>query len=92
MKKILTLLFLIPVITIAQKQGNIWYFADSCGLDFSSGSPVSLTDGNVAEIFHSGDNIEGTATISDSAEFTFMPQQRKESGTEIISLCPKAVI
>ncbi len=66
MKKIY-LLLTITLLTInayCQKQGNIWYFADSSGIDFSSGSPVVLTNGN---LHLPGLGTEGTATISDSA-------------------------
>jgi hypothetical protein len=42
----------------AQKQGNIWYFGLNAGLDFNSGSPVALTDG---QLF----TDEGCATICD---------------------------
>lgn len=42
----------------AQKEANIWYFGEFAGLDFNSGSPVALTDGQL-------NTIEGCATISD---------------------------
>ncbi len=45
-------------ITFAQKQGNIWYFGNRAGLDFNSGAPVALTDGDLS-------TTEGCATISD---------------------------
>lgn len=44
----------------AQKESNIWYFGEHAGLDFNSGSPVALTDGELS-------TEEGCATIS-SAE------------------------
>jgi hypothetical protein len=31
----------------AQGEANIWYFGYYAGLDFSSGSPVALTDGQL---------------------------------------------
>jgi len=43
----------------AQREANIWYFGDSAGIDFNSGHPVALTDGNFS-------TWEGIATISDS--------------------------
>jgi len=43
----------------AQMQTNIWYFGTFAGLDFSSGSPVSLTNGQL-------NTAEGCATISDA--------------------------
>jgi len=61
--KIITFFFLtICLNTYGQKQGNIWYFDDSCGLDFSSGYPVVLTDGNI----YTSHGTEGTAVICDS--------------------------
>ena len=43
----------------AQKEANIWYFGNLAGLDFNSGSPVALTNGQMA-------TSEGCATISTS--------------------------
>lgn len=43
----------------SQKEANIWYFGDHAGLDFSSGSPVALTNSAMWQ-------SEGVATISDS--------------------------
>ena len=40
------------------KEGNIWYFGQNAGLDFNSGNPVALTDGQL-------NTDEGCATISD---------------------------
>jgi gliding motility-associated-like protein len=42
------------------KQGNIWCFGSGAGLNFNSGSPVSFTGAQTS-------NLEGSATISDSA-------------------------
>ncbi len=44
---------------LAQKEANIWYFGANAGLDFNSGAPVALTDGQL-------NTLEGCATISDS--------------------------
>lgn len=41
----------------AQKEANIWYFGVNAGLDFNSGSPVAITDGQLQ-------TEEGCATIS----------------------------
>lgn len=49
--------FLLPFVCHAQRENNIWYFGDKAGLDFNSGNPVNLTDG---QIF----TIEGCAAIS----------------------------
>ncbi|MFH1319917.1 MAG: gliding motility-associated C-terminal domain-containing protein [Bacteroidota bacterium] len=51
-------------ISYAQKQGNIWYFGDGAGLDFNSGVPVALTDG---QTYFADFHNEGTAVISDSS-------------------------
>ncbi|MNQ39553.1 Microbial collagenase precursor [compost metagenome] len=56
------LLIIIAFITnnsYAQGEANIWYFGEKAGLDFNSGSPVALTDGQM--ITH-----EGCATISNT--------------------------
>ncbi|WP_046756771.1 T9SS type B sorting domain-containing protein [Kordia jejudonensis] len=42
----------------SQGQTNIWYFGENAGLDFSSGTPVAIFDGQI-------DTDEGCATISD---------------------------
>ena len=42
----------------AQKEAAIWYFGYGAGLDFNSGSPVSLTNGSL-------NTSEGCASISD---------------------------
>lgn len=60
--KMRSLLFLLFFVTIApsyaQKEAAIWYFGDHAGLDFNSGSPVTLTDGKLV-------TKEGCASISD---------------------------
>lgn len=43
----------------AQKEAAIWYFGRNAGLDFNSGVPVAITDGQL-------DTYEGCSTISDS--------------------------
>lgn len=42
----------------AQNESNIWYFGNYAGLDFNSGVPVNLTDGQI-------NTYEGSATICD---------------------------
>jgi gliding motility-associated-like protein len=58
----LLLLFLSFFITCtlvsAQQEAGIWYFGENAGLDFRSGTPVPLLDGEL-------DTLEGCATISD---------------------------
>ncbi|WP_046745588.1 T9SS type B sorting domain-containing protein [Kordia zhangzhouensis] len=59
------LLFLTLVLTnvflvFSQGEANIWYFGQNAGLDFNSGSPVAITDGQL-------NTLEGCATISNSA-------------------------
>lgn len=61
MKKILYLCFLILSFGLySQNQANIWYFGYNAGLDFGSGSPVALLDGQIH-------TTEGCATLSDSS-------------------------
>ncbi|MFI5220220.1 MAG: T9SS type A sorting domain-containing protein [Bacteroidia bacterium] len=43
----------------AQKENYIWYFGDSAGVDFNSGSPVALTNSAMFQ-------LEGCASISDA--------------------------
>nr|MBP6460577.1 cell surface protein [Crocinitomicaceae bacterium] len=60
MKNKLLLLFilLIQTVSYSQKEAAIWYFGEKAGLDFNSGSPVSITDGKIV-------TNEGCASISD---------------------------
>lgn len=51
-------------IVCAQNQGNIWYFGDHAGLNFNTGNPVALTNGQTILINGIG---EGTAVICDSS-------------------------
>ncbi len=52
-------LLLLSSSLFAQNEANIWYFDNYCGLDFNSGMPIVLYDGQT----HSGTT---TSTISDS--------------------------
>lgn len=65
MKKLILFITLIGLASFAnaQKQGNIWYFEGHNGMDFNSGTPVQLTNGQIPITA----DIEGTATISDSS-------------------------
>ena len=49
MKKLILiiLLFYIAAAGFSQQAAAVWYFGDGAGIDFSSGSPVSLNDGNM---------------------------------------------
>ena len=40
------------------KEGNIWYFGENAGIDFNSGVPISLNDGQL-------NTLEGCASIAD---------------------------
>ena len=53
------LLFHFSLQLFCQKEGNIWYFGFNARVDFNSGSPVVLTDGQTY-------TYEGSATISDA--------------------------
>jgi gliding motility-associated-like protein len=61
MKKIRFLIFILLALatpSFAQKEAAIWYFGNNAGLDFNSGSPVALTNGQLI-------TNEGCTTISD---------------------------
>ena len=60
MKKTILLFFLLLYTTLAhsQKEANIWYFGRNAGIDFSSGNPVALTNGQL-------NTFEGASSISD---------------------------
>lgn len=67
MKTISTIfIFLISILASAQKQADYWYFGNQSGLNFSSGSPVSITGGQTGTDVGPGGVQEGTACISDS--------------------------
>lgn len=71
MKLKLTLTSLLLVLTFftsfGQKQGNIWYFGDHAGLDFNTGAPVALTNGQIYLYPNPGPHSEGSAVICDSS-------------------------
>ncbi len=47
-RSILALLMLLAISPVqAQKEGNIWYFGSKAGLDFNSGTPVAVSDGQI---------------------------------------------
>lgn len=59
-KTIFLYLFLCFTINLcAQKEANVWYFGEKTGLDFNSGTPIVLSNGQM-------DTEEGCATISDN--------------------------
>ena len=39
--------FLVSVTVFAQKESSIWYFGHGAGIDFNSGSPLALTNGQL---------------------------------------------
>ena len=55
---IITLLF--SMICFSQQEANIWYFGNQAGISFASGSPVALTNGQLA-------TSEGCAVLSNTA-------------------------
>ncbi len=60
MKHLFTIVILLFCsLCFSQNEANIWYFGNNAGLDFNSGSPVALTDGQLS-------TLEGCSTISDS--------------------------
>lgn len=48
------------LVSHAQGEANIWYFGQNAGIDFNSGSPVALTNGQLV-------TDEGCATISNAS-------------------------
>ncbi len=62
MKKVTLTFILILIIQFlyAQKEGNMWYFGQYCGLDFNSGSPIPLINGAMS-------TNEGCSSICDSS-------------------------
>ncbi|TDT46372.1 gliding motility-associated-like protein [Maribacter spongiicola] len=60
MKKFLSIFILLfsTYALQAQKEAAIWYFGENAGLDFNSGAPVALLDGQI-------NTHEGCAVISD---------------------------
>jgi hypothetical protein len=73
MRKIILFLSIIYFIsslhkfTIAQKQGNIWYFGKGAGLDFNSEKPTVIYGGQTGSDVPSYDVQEGTTCVSDSS-------------------------
>ena len=47
------------MLVFSQGEANIWYFGENAGLDFNSGSPVPLLDGQI-------NTIEGCAVLSNN--------------------------
>ncbi|MEC7263662.1 MAG: T9SS type B sorting domain-containing protein [Bacteroidota bacterium] len=56
---LLSLIFVAVVPVLAQQEAAIWYFGRNAGLDFNSGTPVALTNGQL-------NTYEGSSSISDS--------------------------
>ncbi len=54
-----TILLLSCSFVLAQNPASIWYFGQNAGVDFSSGNPTAITDGQL-------NTEEGCVTISDS--------------------------
>ena len=59
-KGILFFFVLFSSFVYSQGEANIWYFGQNAGLDFNSGSPIALTNGQLV-------TDEGCATISNGA-------------------------
>lgn len=53
-------MFAMPLTAAAQQSSNFWYFGENAGLDFNSGSPVAVTNGQVS-------TSEGCASVSDAS-------------------------
>jgi len=54
------LLIFYTSLSFSQREANIWYFGKKAGLDFNSGTPIPLTDGQMS-------TFEGCATISNAS-------------------------
>lgn len=52
-------LIAVPLTIKAQKENNIWYFGNNCGLDFSTTPPTALTNGKI-------NTNEGCSSVSDA--------------------------
>lgn len=52
-------LILLSNSAFSQGEANIWYFGINAGLDFNSGSPVPLLDGQI-------NTLEGCAVLSNN--------------------------
>jgi gliding motility-associated-like protein len=59
-EKVCLFFFLYTLASFAQREANIWYFGQNAGLDFNSGVPVALTNGQLV-------TDEGCATLSNSS-------------------------
>ena len=59
-KTLLIIVLFLSLGCFAQGEANIWYFGQNAGLDFNSGSPVALADGQLV-------TQEGCATISNAS-------------------------
>jgi len=67
MKLLITIVLWIPLLSVGQNQGNIWYFGHHAGLDFNGGNPIVLQNGQTT--FTSCPmtcHAEGTSVLSDS--------------------------
>lgn len=53
------IILLISNVGFSQNEANIWYFGENAGLDFNSGSPIALTDGQMI-------TQEGCASIANT--------------------------
>ena len=60
MKKAIFIIFIFFCVTsFAQGEANIWYFGENAGIDFNSGSPVAISDGQI-------NTREGCSSFSDA--------------------------
>lgn len=53
------LVLLFNILAFSQGEANIWYFGENAGLNFNSGSPVAITNGQI-------NTIEGSAVLSNN--------------------------
>lgn len=60
MKKLVIFIYLFSCFAFSQGEANIWYFGENAGLDFNSGNPVPLLDGQI-------NTQESCGSISDAS-------------------------
>jgi hypothetical protein len=90
MKRILFIvIILIPLFSIAQKQGNIWYFGNHAGLNFNNGNPIPLLNGATYNgYYNSGPHSEGTSVICDSTGALLFYTNGKQIWNRIHQIMP----
>lgn len=58
-KTVSVIFFLTSIIAFSQGEANIWYFGQNAGIDFKSGNPIAISDGQL-------NTLEGCSSFSDA--------------------------